>query len=125
MNETEKQGQILMWGARIGGVTVSGFWIISLILNTIRESQGGAFRLTLEGSLLALLVFSSSVAAVYAWIEPLSGGKFTIVSSLFLAIFAYFAAAQGRLMAVAISGLPFFLIGLLFVQSQNIEPKTD
>jgi len=125
MSETEKQGQILMWGARIGGLIVSVFWIVSLILNTIRESQGDAFRLTLEGSLLALLVFSSSVAALYAWIEPLSGGKFTIVSSLFLTIFAYFAAAQDRLMAVAISGLPYFLIGLLFVQSQNIEKKSD
>ena len=114
-----------MWGARIGGLIVSGFWIVSLILNTIRESQGDAFRLTLEGSLLALLVFSSSVAALYAWIEPLSGGKFTIVSSLFLTIFAYFGAAQDRLMAIVISGLPYFLIGLLFVQSQNIEKKSD
>jgi len=113
-----------MWGARIGGLTISGFWIFSLIMNTIRESQGGAFRLTLEGSLLTLLVFSSSVAAVYAWIDPLSGGKFTIVSSLFLTIFAYFSAAQDRLMAIAISGLPFFLIGLLFVQSQNAEGES-
>lgn len=125
MSETEKHGRILMWGARIGGVIVSGFWIFSLILNTIRESQGDAFRLTLEGSLLALLVFSSSVAAMYAWIKPLSGGKFTIISSLFLTIFAYFAAAQDRLMAVTISGLPYFLIGLLFVQSQNTEKKSD
>lgn len=108
-----------MWGARIGGLIVSGFWISSLIINIIRESQGDAFRLTLEGSLLFLLVFSSSVAAVYAWLDPLSGGKYTMISSLFLAILAYFSASQDRLMAVVISGLPFFLIGLLFVQSQN------
>lgn len=125
MIETKKQGQILMWGARIGGLIVSGFWIVSLILNTLRESEGDAFRLTLEGSLLTLLVFSSSVAAVYAWIDPLSGGKFTIVCSLFLAIFSYFSASQDRLMAVAISGLPFFLIGLLFVQSQNTEENSS
>ena len=123
MSETEKQSRILMWGARIGGLVVSGFWIVSLILNALRESEGDAFRLTLEGSLLILLVISSSVAAVYAWVDPLSGGKFTIVSSLFLSIFAYFSAAQDRLMAVAISGLPFFLIGLLFVQSQNKEEE--
>ena len=125
MSETEKQGKILMWGARIGGLIVSGFWIVSLILNTIRESEGNTFRLTLEGSLLFLLVVSSSVAAVYAWIDPLSGGKFTIVSSLFLSILAYFSASQDRLMAVAISGLPYFLIGLLFVQSQNVEENAD
>ena len=121
MTETEKQSRILLWGARIGGLIVSGFWIVSLILNTIKESEGDSFRLTLEGSLLFLLVFSSSVAAIYAWIDPLSGGKFTMVSSLFLAILAYFSAAQDRVIAVAISGLPFFLIGLLFVQSQNVE----
>ena len=119
MSETEKQGKILMWGARIGGLIVSGFWIVSLILNTIRESEGDIFRLTLEGSLLFLLVVSSSVAAVYAWIDPLSGGKFTIVSSLFLSILAYFSASQDRLMAVAISGLPYFLIGLLFDKKKN------
>jgi hypothetical protein len=123
MTETEKQGRILMWGARIGGLLISGFWIVSLIMNAIRESDGDAFRLTLEGSLLFLLVFSSSVAAVYAWIDPLSGGKLTIISSLFLSILAYFSASQDRLMAVAISGLPFFLIGLLFVQSQNTGEK--
>jgi len=125
MSETEKQGQILMWGARIGGLIVSGFWIITLILNAIRESQGDTLRLTLEGALLALLVVTSSVSAIYAWIDPLSGGKYTIISSLFLAIFAYFSASQDRLMAVTISGLPYFLIGLLFVQSQNTEGKTD
>jgi hypothetical protein len=124
MIETKQQGQILMWGARIGGLVISGFWIISLTLNTIRESEGDPFRLTIEGSLLALLVFSSSVAAIYAWIDPLSGGKFTIISSIFLTIFSYFAAAQDRMMAVLISGLPYFLIGLLFVQSQNTEEKT-
>lgn len=124
MSETEKHGRILMWSARIGGLAVSGFWVASLILNTIRESEGDAFRLTLEGSLLYLLVVSSSVAAVYAWIDPLSGGKFTIVSSLFLSIFTYFSAAQDRLMAVAISGLPYFLIGLLYIQSQSIVEKT-
>ena len=125
MSETEKQGRILMWGARIGGLIVSGFWIVSLILNTIKESEGDTLRLTLEGSLLFLLVVSSSVAAVYAWIDPLSGGKFTIVSSLFLSILAYFSASQDRVMAVAISGLPYFLIGLLFVQSQNVEENAD
>ena len=114
-----------MWGARIGGLIISGFWIVSLVLNTIRESKGDVFRLTLEGSLLFLLVFSSSVAAVYAWIAPLSGGKFTIISSIFLAILAYFSASQDRLMAVVISGLPYFLIGLLFVQSQTTKTETD
>jgi hypothetical protein len=126
MTETKQQGLILMWGARIGGLVISGFWIykiISLITNTIRLSEGAAFRLTLEGSLLTMLVVSSSVAAIYAWLNPLSGGKFTIISSVFLTIFAFFAAAQDRLMAVAISGLPYFLIGLLFVQSQNIEER--
>ena len=125
MTENEKQSQILMWGARIGGLIISGFWIVSLVLNTIRESKGDVFRLTLEGSLLFLLVFSSSVAAVYAWIAPLSGGKFTIISSIFLAILAYFSASQDRLMAVVISGLPYFLIGLLFVQSQTTKTETD
>ncbi len=125
MSETEKQSRILMWGARIGGLIVSGFWIVSLILNTFRESGWNAFRLTLEGSLLILLVISSSAAAIYAWIDPLSGGKFTIISSLFFSIFAYFSATQDRLMAVAISGLPFFLIGLLFVQSQNTEEEAS
>ena len=125
MSETEKHGRILKWGARIGGLIVSGFWIVRLIQTAFRESQGDAFRLTLEGSLLFLLVVSSSVAVIYAWIDPLSGGKFTIVSSLFLSILAYFSANQDRLMAVAISGLPFFLIGLLFIQSQNTEEKAD
>ena len=48
-----------------------------------------------------------------------------MISSLFLSILAYFSAAQDRIMAVVISGLPFFLIGLLFVQSQSGEEKVN
>ena len=117
MEDNNKQSNLLMWFARIGGLIVSVFWIFSLVASAIGESIGSRLSLTLEGVLLTILILASSVGVAYSWKNPLSGGKITIISSLFLCIFAYFSAGHNRMFAVAVSGLPFFLVGLLFIQS--------
>lgn len=124
MDEKNKQSTTLMWSARIGGATVSIFWIISLFSSAIGESVGSQLSLTLEGILLTVLVVASTIGVGIAWKFPLTGGKITVVSSLFLCIFAYFSAGDNRMFAVAVSGLPYFLIGILFVQSHLAKEET-
>lgn len=117
MDNNNKQSTTLMWFARIGGVIVSVFWLSTLITSAIGETLGSQLRLTLEGVLLTILVVTSTIGVGIAWKYPLNGGKITIISSLFLCIFAYFSAGHNRMFAVAVSGLPFFLVGILFIQS--------
>ena len=125
MEHNNKQSNILMWFARIGGLIVSAFWLFSLAASAIGESIGSRLSLTLEGVLLSILVLASVIGVAVSWKNPLTGGKITIISSLFLCIFAYFSAGHNRMFAVAVSGLPFFLVGLLFIQSKMAKEENS
>jgi hypothetical protein len=116
MDANDKQSATLMWFARIGGVIISGFWLFSLVASALGESVGSRLSFSLEGVLLTILIIASTVGVGIAWKYPLTGGKITVISSLFLCIFAYFSAGQNRMFAVAVSGLPYFLVGILFIQ---------
>ena len=124
MDEKNKQSTTLMWFARIGGVIVSIFWLTSLFTSSIGESIGSQLSLTLEGILLSVLIVASTIGVGIAWKNPLTGGKITVISSLFLCIFAYFSAGQNKMFAVAVSGLPYFLVGVLFIQSHLAREET-
>ena len=117
MDEKNKHSSTLMWFARIGGVIISIFWLISFFDSSIGESIGSQLNLTLEGILLLVLIVASTIGVGIAWKHPLKGGKVTVISSLFLCIFAYFSAGDNKMFAVAVSGLPYFLVGVLFIQS--------
>jgi hypothetical protein len=117
MDEKSKHSTTLMWFARIGGVIISIFWLTSLFASAIGESLEAQLSLTLEGILLSILIVASTIGVGIAWKHPLTGGKVTVISSLFLCIFAYFSAGDNKMFAVAVSGLPYFLVGVLFIQS--------
>ncbi len=124
MDEKNKQSTTLMWFARIGGVIVSIFWLTSLFASAIGESIESQLSLTLEGILLSVLIVASTIGVGIAWKHPLSGGKITVISSLFLCIFTYFSAGHNKIFAVAVSGLPYFLVGVLFIQSYLAKEET-
>ena len=117
MKNVERQSAVLLWIARIGGLVISISWITFLIATGIREHQNGVTIFTLKSILLGILILTSTIGVGIAWINPELGGKVTIISSLFLCIFAYFAAGSFRFFAVTVSGIPFFLVGLLSIQS--------
>jgi len=124
MDEKTKQSTTLMWFARIGGVIVSIFWLTSLFASAIGESIESQLNLTLEGILLSILIVASTIGVGIAWKHPLTGGKITVISSLFLCIFAFFSAGHNKIFAVAVSGLPYFLVGVLFIQSYLAKEET-
>ncbi len=121
--EISHQEKLLNWIARIGGGLISAVWLFSLVSSTIQDSLRDRFQWSLEGSLLVLLVGASAVGVGIGWKDRINGGKITIICSLFLSIFSYFSAGQNQLFAVACSGLPFFLVGLLFLQSGASQPE--
>jgi hypothetical protein len=123
MKNMERQSVILLWVARIGGIVISVSWITFLIATGIREFQSGETIFSLKANLLGFLILTSAIGVGIAWMNPDLGGKVTIISSLFLCILAYFATETFRFFAVTVSGIPFFLVGLLFMQSQ-IEKDT-
>jgi len=121
MEENRTPSSILIWFARVSGLIISAIWLYYLIcyINTV------GFRSLLSpsstGIILFLLITTLSIGVAIAWKHPLSGGKFIIVLSILLSIYNYFSVSEGQLVAVASQSLPYFLVGLLFVQSQVKE----
>lgn len=115
--EQTRQETLLKWIARLGGLLISAAWIFSLVSSTVQDSILGRYQWSLEGGLLIVLIASSVIGVGVGWKDRVSGGKITVVASLFLTIFSYFSAGQNRLFAVALSGLPFFLVGMAYLQS--------
>lgn len=118
MENNRNQSATLLWFARISGVIVSAIWLYYLIRYISKIGFQALLTSSPTGIILFLLITTVSIGVGIAWSKPLSGGKFIIVLGVLLGIFNYFSTTQGRLIAVAFQGLPYFLVGLLFIQSQ-------
>jgi len=75
--------------------------------------------------ILFLLITSLSVGVLLAFRMPLLAGKFIAVLSVLLSLFVYFSDDGARLIAILYKGLPYFLVGLLFIQSQSGVKKDE
>jgi len=117
MDNSQNQSNTLMWFARISGLIVSSIWIYYMVRYTREVGIRSLLNPSSTGIILFLLITTLSIGVGLAWRQPLSGGKFIIVLSVLLGIFNYFSTTEGRIIAVVFQGLPYFLVGLLFVQS--------
>jgi len=107
-----------MWFARICGVIISGIWVYQIISALIRGGFNALHQTPSNGIILFLLIATLSIGVLLAWKHPLVGGRFIIILSVLLGIFIYFSHLDNRLIPILYQGLPFFLVGLLFIQSQ-------
>jgi hypothetical protein len=123
MKDHKNQSLTLMWFARICGLIISGIWLYTVIKAVL---LGGFLALHHEfttGIILFLLITTLSIGVLIAWRVPLAGGKFIIVLSVLLSIFIYFSDLNNRIIPILYQALPFFLVGLLFVQSQSTKKE--
>ena len=118
MKNNQNQNNTLIWFARICGVIISGIWLYQIISALIGGGFQALHHRPATGIILFLLVASLSIGVLIAWKQPLAGGKFIIVLSVLLSIFIYFSNLDNRFIPILYQGLPFFLVGLLFTQSQ-------
>lgn len=118
MENKRTQSNTLMWIARISGLIISVIWLYYLIRHTSEIGIRSLLSPTSTGIILFLLITTLSIGVGIAWSQPLNGGKFIIVLSVLLGIYNYFSTSQGRIIAVVSQALPYFLVGLLSVQSQ-------
>lgn len=116
MND-KKQGRSLKWLARVSGVAVSSIWIFYFIRYVMDVGIKSLQSQTPVGIILFLLISTLSIGVGIAWRNPLSGGKFIVVLSVLLGIFNYFTAGNNKFISVLFQGFPYFLVGVLFIQS--------
>ena len=119
----KNQGITLLWFARICGVIISGIWLFQIISSIIEGGFQSLHNQASTGAILFLLITTLSIGVLIAWSHPITGGKFIIVLSVLLSIFIYFSNPNYRFIPILYQGLPYFLVGLLFIQSQAAKQE--
>jgi hypothetical protein len=119
----KNQSITLLWFARICGLIISGVWLFQIISSVIDGGFESLHHEASTGIILFLLITTLSIGVLIAWRQPLSGGKFIIVLSVLLSIFIYFTNLNNRFIPILYQGLPYFLVGLLFIQSQATKEE--
>ena len=112
----------LRWLARGLGTLVAGFWVFIGILEVIF----GPDPWTVESAVLAVLIVAAAVAVTVAWWREGIGGSLLLLVGVAYGVFAFVAAGHNKLFAVAITGVPVLLVGLLFLGSwwRNRQAQT-
>lgn len=113
----------IRWIARILGSLAAVFWVLALGSSLIYELTTGIFQISVEGATLGALVAVSALGVALAWRWEKIGGALLTISGVALAVFAWITAGHNRLFAVAISGLPFLIAGLLFLAAWRSESE--
>ena len=108
-----RRARWLRWLGRGTGSLVAGFWLFIAVVGAV----GGAEPWTLESSILTGLIVCSVAGVAVAWWREGLGGTLLLVIAAAYGLFAYFAAGHNKGMAVAVSGGPFLVVGLLFLAS--------
>ena len=119
----KNQSITLLWFARICGLIISGLWLFQIISSIIEGGFQSLHNQASTGAILFLLITTLSIGVLIAWSHPITGGKFIIVLSVLLSIFIYFSNPNYRFIPILYQGLPYFLVGLLFIQSQAAKQE--
>jgi hypothetical protein len=104
---------MLRWTARILSTLITLYWLVIGILSGLKESA----PLNLESAIMALLILASAVFVLIAWFRERLGGLLLLLVGTAHSIFALFAAGHNHAMAIAISGLPYLILGGMFILS--------
>ncbi len=116
----DKTTKIIHWTARILGSISGAFWVLALTLSTIMESKLGVEptpEAKLEGTILGCLVAVVVIGVIIAWFREGIGGLIVVIGGIVLSIFAYITAGHNKVLAMASSGIPFLIAGILFLIS--------
>lgn len=109
--KTDRSVKILRRMARGFGALIASLWLLVAILSLIYEQEHGG----IESTIMALLIVSSILGVIIAWLRELEGGLIILVVAIAHSIFALVESGHNAGFAVLISGGPFFVIGSLFI----------
>lgn len=116
----ERKGRVIRLIARILGLIFVGFWLFVMVMGAIDEG----LALNSENAIMLVLILASTIAFIVAWWSERLGGILLLIVGLAHCIFAYFAAGRNKALAISVSGVPFLLLGALFLWSWSRSRRT-
>jgi len=104
--------------ARILGVVLIGWWLFVIVASAFSERE----PLTGESYALIAFVITAVPLIVASWQWEKVGGALLILLGLAFSVFGYFSAGHNQWIAILVSGVPFLLVGLLFLATGVMSP---
>jgi hypothetical protein len=116
-NSGVRAAQWLRRIARLIASLAAVFWVFSLTASFIGEVISDSFTWSPEGAILGGLMIVSVFGVLIAWRRERIGGVILVLCGLALCVFAYVTAGHNKAFAILVSGVPFFVPGVLFLLS--------
>lgn len=106
------------WTGRIGGLIISGFFVAFLA----GESMDGLFKNGGVSLLKFLPLLALAIAGcLLAWFKPKIGGAFAILGGMLM---LDFHLLREDLLTATVYGVPFIIVGALFMVSGQVVTPT-
>jgi hypothetical protein len=113
MNHDAPGRNWMRWVARILGTLAGAFWLFAVSLSLFSGLAEEPPSWTAEGAILAVLAIVSAAGVVVAWAREDIGGPILVGCGCVLSLYAFVTAGHNKAFAVAITGVPFALAGIL------------
>jgi hypothetical protein len=117
-NTGDKLTSQLRDAARTLGAMVAVVWLLAGIGYAVIDPW------TLTSELVIVFLFFLALGVGIAWWKEGAGGIMLVVLSLAFSIFACIEANHNRVLAALLSGVPFLVVGILFVVTWQRAKKT-
>jgi hypothetical protein len=119
--ESKRRSNWPRWVARAMGTPIAAFWLFVGIVSGVVDEAPWNW----ESAVLGALILASAVSVAAAWRWERAGGIAVVACGLAHSAFALIAAGHSKGFAVLISGVPFLLVGGLFLWSWWRSRESD
>jgi hypothetical protein len=132
VNNGNRPSLVINWAARILGLIVLVFFLMILIGEMVTAIQDEGFEFDVESLYVILPTIIALTGYILGWWHKITGGSLLIFVSIVFGILTSVSAWQHQtpwssvraFVAWSIIGLPFLVIGALYLISAYLDRKT-
>ena len=113
-----KKKNWLRRSGRILGAVLVLWWLFIAVASFLSERE----PMTGESYALIGFVVTAVLLILLSWRWEKAGGALLVLLGLAFSVFGYFSAGHNQWIAILVSGVPFLLVGLLFLAASATSP---
>ena len=106
-----RPGRVAAW---VSGFAAS-WWVLILIATIVSGGASATTDAGFEGAVVGVLAAANVAATIIAFRNQITGGRLLVVAGLAFSASAIFLAGRNHLLAMAVSGGPFIVAGLIYL----------
>jgi hypothetical protein len=131
--QSKRPSVTINWVARIFGLIIVVVFLVFIIGDTVDTIRGGEVEFDIEILYIILPIVLALAGYILAWWHKTIGGSLLILVSIIFGIFMFVAIQRHQMTSSdfralegwLILGLPFLVVGALFLISAYLDRKTS